>query len=153
MSYIAKRTLILPCIVHYKYSYISYLLGPSEPILHINRATATTVFLTWKMPSRPNGIIRQYELQYQRIGSRKTMTQSTNGRKLTDIVTGLIGDTEYQFIVRAFTRAGAGPWSDAVAGRTGECNAHVMHLHIIHHWKRHCDTKPLTFINVSLVVF
>jgi len=86
--------------------------------LLINRATATTVRLSWKIPSQPSGTITQYELQYQIVERKKVMKQATDG--LTDIVTGLKKDTEYQFRVRAFTRVGAGPWSGTVIGRTGE---------------------------------
>jgi len=98
-------------------SIISSLTEPNEPTsLHVNSTTAAMVSLQWKMPSQPNGIITKYEIQYQTTSSSQTVSATS----ATHTVTGLVGDTEYQFRVRAFTRVGAGPWSNLVIGRTGE---------------------------------
>ena len=90
---------------------------PNKPTsLHIDSATAAMVSLSWKMPSRPNGIIIKYEIQYQTASNSQTASVTSAAHK----VTGLVGDTEYQFRVRGYTRVGAGPWSNPIIGHTGE---------------------------------
>ena len=74
--------------------------------------------VSWKIPSQPNGIITQFQLQYHVTNSNQTVTISIIG--VTHILSGLASDTEYQFTVRAFTRVGASPWSDVVISHTGE---------------------------------
>ena len=93
------------------------LTVPNKPTsLHIDSATADVVSLSWKMPSQPNGIIIKYEIQYQTASNSQTVSVTSAAHK----VTGLVGDTEYQFRVRAYTRVGAGPWSNPVIGHTGK---------------------------------
>jgi len=70
------------------------------------------------MPRQPNGIITHYELQYHTTINNQIMTLTIIG--VAYKLTGLVADTEYQFRVRAFTRVGASPWSNAVIGHTGE---------------------------------
>ena len=104
---------------------VFYLTEPTSIAqLHIDDATATTVHLSWKIPKNPKGVIIKYEVRYHRTenGRSKIVRRiNTQGFYVSSFnLIGLVGDTEYQFRVRAFTRVGAGPWSNLVIGRTGE---------------------------------
>ena len=74
--------------------------------------TDTTVTLSWLPSSMPNGIITEYRVRFSRSDNSDNYIQDTRNNILMYTVTGLAGNTEYTFAVRAFTRVGSGPYSD-----------------------------------------
>ena len=94
----------------------------------MDSVTDTTVTLSWMTPNPTNGIITQYELQYQVCSDVDYITLSPLNNAVTRTVTGLSFDTEYCFRVRAFTviSLGASPWTEIVMGRT--CKSCVMQV-------------------------
>ena len=72
-------------------------------------------------PDTTNGIITQYQLQYWRSDSSTNITPlNITNDTLTYTVTGLSSNTEYVFIVRAFTAVGHGNASNEVTDYTGK---------------------------------
>ena len=80
--------------------------------------TDTTVTLSWMSPDPPNGIIRNYGIQYS-ISDRDYTSISTNTTVLTYTVTGLSTNTEYDFRVRANTVVGCSDPSNVVTAFVG----------------------------------
>ena len=79
--------------------------------------TDTTVTLSWNIPSMPNGIITQYQVQYRIANSNDTYGSNEVNTTTTDLtytVTGLNTNTQYDLRVRAFTVVGRGPSSNVV---------------------------------------
>ncbi|XP_048586044.1 ephrin type-A receptor 4 isoform X3 [Nematostella vectensis] len=97
---------------------------PGKPeITAVEKVDLTHVRVIWKL-LRPNGIITSYELEYHVTG------KSANEKALTINATRATVDVDrdkgYQFRVRAQTRLGYGPFSDAVglqAGQTGSSSS------------------------------
>ena len=99
--------------------------------LIVNSVTDTTVTLSWMTPVPPNGIVTQYDLQYRRCAGGSYTTLQPLNNEVTRTVTGLAVNTEYCFIVRAYTviLLGPGPWTDEIRGRT--CKSHMIQVIII----------------------
>ena len=72
------------------------------------------VTLSWMAPDTPNGIIIQYEVQYS--------VNSTSLGNFTDTmmnaVERLSPSTIYTLHIRAYTRVGAGPFSNSITVMT-----------------------------------
>ena len=98
------------------------ITAPTAPkSLMIVSITNTTVSLSWMPPDTPNGIITQYQLQYRRSDSSTNITSlNISNANLTYTVTGLSSNTEYLFIVRAFTVVGHGNASNEVNDYTSK---------------------------------
>uniref|UniRef100_A0A8B9HI88 Ephrin type-B receptor 3 n=1 Tax=Astyanax mexicanus TaxID=7994 RepID=A0A8B9HI88_ASTMX len=82
------------------------------PTVHLMRATASTLSLSWLPPERPNGVILDYEIKYQERGesfSHTVTAQSSSAR-----VEGLKSGKVYTVQVRARTVAGYGTYSNPV---------------------------------------
>ncbi|XP_065903762.1 protein sidekick-1-like [Dysidea avara] len=71
--------------------------------------------LSWMPPDTPNGIIIQYEAQYS-VNSTTSLEQFTD--TLMGTVEGLLPVTIYTIQIRAYTRVGAGPFSDSITVMT-----------------------------------
>ena len=87
--------------------------------------SSTAIRVTWEeVPAiDQNGIITQYEVEYnQSTFSGATMYNTTTVDSSTLMVdlTGLEEYVEYSIRVRAYTSAGAGPYSDTVNVTTSE---------------------------------
>jgi len=97
----------------------------------VNSVSDTTITLSWLEPSPPNGMIRQYELRYKRCADTTYALLQPVNNAVTRTVTELIIDTEYCFIVRAYTvlSLDPGPQTNEVRGRT--CKLHVFQVIII----------------------
>ena len=66
-----------------------------------------------------NGDITGYSVQYEEVGSGSTQTTPVSGGSATEAtISGLISSTNYSIQVVAKTRAGTGPYSDAVINKT-----------------------------------
>uniref|UniRef100_A0A3B4CHL1 Ephrin type-B receptor 3 n=1 Tax=Pygocentrus nattereri TaxID=42514 RepID=A0A3B4CHL1_PYGNA len=82
------------------------------PTVHLMRATASTLSLSWLPPEQPNGVILDYEIKYQERGesfSHTVTAQSSSAR-----VEGLKAGKVYTVQVRARTVAGYGTYSNPV---------------------------------------
>jgi len=66
-------------------------------------------------PDTPNGIIIQYEVQYSGNGITSLVTFTDT---LMGTIEGLSPDTIYTLQIRAYTRVGAGPFSDSITVMT-----------------------------------
>ena len=97
-----------------------FLTVPSAPRSLTLDVTDTTVTLSWMPPDMPNGIITQYQIQYRRTSSGSSFGNNQVTTDLTDIVTGVMTGTAYDFIIRAFTVVGRGPPSDIVSVLIGK---------------------------------
>ena len=89
------------------------------------------VTLSWMAPTTPNGIIIQYEVQYS-VNSTTSLVNFTH--TLMDTVGGLLPATIYTLQIRAYTRVGAGPFSDSITvttlpERKLECTFSLLSLH------------------------
>ena len=88
----------------------------------------TTVTLSWMSPDPPNGIIRNYRVQYKRSDSSSYNSTDTMTDDLTYTVTKLMTGIEYDFRVRAHTVTlepkYRGPFSEVVTTLVGkvECD-------------------------------
>ena len=85
----------------------------------------TAIQVTWnEVPAIDrNGIITQYEVEYNQTtfsGATMSATTTVNSSTFTVDLTGLEEYVEYSIRVRAYTSVGAGPYSDVVIERTQE---------------------------------
>ena len=79
----------------------------------MDNATDTTVSLSWMIPDLSDGDIIEYHVEY-----RPKLPCSKRTKSLSNMVTGLLPDTEYEFRVAAVTAGGYGPYSDTVCYST-----------------------------------
>ena len=76
------------------------------PVVIVPVPSLVQIAITWSEPAMPNGIITDYEVSYGKKNSSRLSSASTS--LMTNFsVRVKLGD-EFIFIVRAFTRAGAG---------------------------------------------
>ena len=90
--------------------------------------SSTTIAVMWDGVVRidQNGVITMYEVMYTplEIFDGAIMTRTTNVTDLSVLLMDLEEYVNYTISVRAFTNAGAGPYSDPVTVLTnedGEC--------------------------------
>ncbi|XP_040841245.1 usherin [Ochotona curzoniae] len=78
--------------------------GVPESILppRITAPSAEALHLSWSVPEKPNGVIKEYQLR--QVGQGLILTDTTDRRQHT--VTGLQPYTNYSFILTACTSAG-----------------------------------------------
>ena len=102
---------------------------PSDSPQNVQATTlsSTTIQVTWEaVPAiAQNGIIISYEVLYVPLitfnGTLQSMfLNSSNGQELSEILIELEEFVEYNISLRAYTSAGGGPFSEAVANRTFE---------------------------------
>ena len=87
--------------------------------------SSTAIRVTWdEVPAiDQNGIITQYEVEYNQStfsGATMYSTTTVDSSTLTVDLTGLEEYVEYSIRVRAYTSVGAGPYSDVVNVITSE---------------------------------
>ncbi|XP_039517199.1 ephrin type-B receptor 3 [Pimephales promelas] len=82
------------------------------PTVHLMRATAGTLSLSWLPPERPNGVILDYEIKYQERG--ESFSHTVTAQHTSAKVEGLKAGTVYVVQVRARTVAGYGRYSSPV---------------------------------------
>uniref|UniRef100_A0A8C1YUD9 Ephrin type-B receptor 3 n=1 Tax=Cyprinus carpio TaxID=7962 RepID=A0A8C1YUD9_CYPCA len=88
-------------------------ISPSAvPTVHLMRATAGTLSLSWLPPERPNGVILDYEIKYQERG--ESFSHTVTAQHTSAKVEGLKAGTVYIVQVRARTVAGYGRYSSPV---------------------------------------
>ena len=89
--------------------------------------SSTEIQVTWEpLPAiARNGIITTYEVQHEPLITfgvqlESMLVNSSGGLELSLILTGLEEFVEYNITVRAYTSAGAGPFSETVTNVTFE---------------------------------
>ena len=93
--------------------------APGEPDAPtVSSASVTSVTVTWTAPSNPGPAITSYDLQYRigKSGDFTTGPEDVSG--LSEPITGLAEDTEYEVQVRATNDDGDSGWSEAGSGST-----------------------------------
>ena len=93
------------------------LIGPvTTPCsLAAENVQSTFMTLSWMSPDTPNGIIIQYEVQFS-VNSLASLVNFTD--TLMGTVEGLSPSTIYTLQIRAYTRVGAGPFSNSITVMT-----------------------------------
>lgn len=98
-------------LIHY-YLLLHKILEPSAPrSLSADDIQSTSIILSWLPPNTPNGIIMQYEVQYN-ADNETSFVNFTATRMRT--VGGLSPSKVYTLQVRAYTKVGAGPFSNNI---------------------------------------
>lgn len=101
--------------------------GPFFPVpdspprsIDIHAVSSHVVQVKWKPPPRSdrNGEILQFEVRYYEKGAREETETSLNTSVTSIDVKGLKERTYYAFMVRAWTSAGAGHWTNQVFYKT-----------------------------------
>ena len=100
--------------------------------------SSTEIMVTWEEVDAidRNGIIINYEVQFEPLQLTETLTTSSvNTTDLTVVLSSLQEYVEYDISVRAYTSVGPGPYSDPVTERTLEDRKLVcIHLILVHYW-------------------
>ena len=85
------------------------LLAPTAPSGVTAAASAGSILVSWTPPD--GSIVATYEIEYRVSGSTVRETASVTGAETLFIHTNSLGDTEYQYRVRAVNTAGASGWT------------------------------------------
>ena len=85
------------------------LLAPTAPSGATAAASAGSILVSWTPPD--GSIVAAYEIEYGVSGSTVRETASVTGAETLFIHTNSLGDTEYQYRVRAVNAAGASGWT------------------------------------------
>ena len=104
---------------------------PSMPLnVTVANKTSTTLLVTWRPPSTPNGVLISYELQYTGISSENPVPSffyqpqfinvSIQIPEASILLSDLVPYSNYTISVRAFTSAGPGEYSEVIEDRTEE---------------------------------
>jgi len=109
-----------------------FFIGPAAVpcSLTAENVQSTFVKLSWMSPCTPNGIIIQYEVQY-------SVNRTTSLINLTDTLMGTVEElspsTIYTILIRAYTRVGAGPFSNSITIMTLSPREFIIrHVHVIY---------------------
>ena len=86
------------------------LLAPTAPSGATAAASAGSILVSWTPPD--GSIVATYEIEYGVSGSTVRETASVTGAETLFIHTNSLGDTEYQYRVRAVNAAGASGWTE-----------------------------------------
>ena len=102
-------------------------IAPASPPSSVSAAalSSTSIQVNWtEVPAIDrNGVITQYEVEYnQTTFTEVTMYNTTvvNSTMFTTVVTGLEEYVEYSIRVRVYTSVGPGPYNDVVTVTTNE---------------------------------
>ena len=74
-----------------------------------NCTSVSTIAITWREPTEPNGIITTYEIYYK---TSNGLPKYINTNKTQYIIEDLLSHTNYTIGVRAYTITGPGEWSN-----------------------------------------
>jgi len=90
--------------------------------------SSTSIRLQWDAPPRKhrNGEIVLYEVLYHQQRP-STVDWTTNTTEQSVMVEGLETSTDYNFMIRAYTAVGPGPWSNRLPFRTFPHREHHSH--------------------------
>ena len=116
------------CPKLYYRSHYNCIINPTEPATPPQNVSATAISSTkitviWReVPAiDQNGIITNYEVQFEPLQFTETlMTSTVNTTDLSIVIDSLEEYIEYSISVRAYTSVGSGPYSDPVIERTLE---------------------------------
>ena len=109
-------------------------LTPPAPTVGLVTPSGNTMTIAWSAPAvdRGTGVI-SYDLRYIPTAADKTDSSSwtvvenvwaaNSGGNLQHVITGLVGNTQYDVQVRAVNSAGAGAWSETATGATTTAEA------------------------------
>ena len=97
------------------------MIAPGLPNVMLNSTTATTISLSWSVPS---GSVDSYEVTWERDTSGECPDEDEGNTTITDgstgyTITGLEEDSSFTISVTAINVAGSAV-SDPVTGRTTE---------------------------------
>ena len=95
---------------------------PGQPSVTVSSTTATTISLSWSVPS--GSVVDSYEVVWERDTSGECPDEDEGSATITDgstsyTITGLEEDSSYTITVTATNAAGSAA-SDPVTGMTGE---------------------------------
>jgi len=101
---------------------------PPTGIANVNLKdiSSNSVLMSWDAPPRPNGQILDYETILSAQQDSFELTNVTTSRNIR--ITGLQADSTYTFKVRARTRAGFGPFSNAIEIQTTKSSENGIFL-------------------------
>ena len=106
---------------------ISYIVEPVSPPGEViaDSLSSTSIRVNWtKVPAiDQNGVITQYEVEYnQTTFPEVTMHNTTvvNSTMFKTVLNGLLEYVEYCIRVRAYTSQGPGPYTNAICVTTDE---------------------------------
>ena len=108
-------------VIYISFSYPEPLTPPQN--VQANAASSTAIMVTWEevLPIDQNGIITNYEVQYEPLQFMESLdTMFVNVTDMAVNLTNLQEYVEYNISVRAYTIIGPGPYSDPVTERTLE---------------------------------
>ena len=96
--------------------------APGQPSVTVNSTTATTISLSWSVPS--GSVVYSYEVVWERDTSGECPDEDEGSATITDgstsyTITLLEEDSSYTITVNATNAAGSAV-SDPVTGMTGE---------------------------------
>ena len=97
--------------------------------------SSTEIMVQWSAVLGPdaNGVITNYEVQF--LPHREFEGYQLNGSVITDDLSIVLADlqefVEYDISVRAYTSAGAGPYSEPISIRTMDDGERDMYIELI----------------------
>ena len=114
------KKIIIFCF-HYYYTLTEPATAPRN--VEATAESSAEIMVTWEevVAIDENGIIINYEVQFEPLEFTETLTTSfVNTTDLTVVLRSLQEYVEYNISVRAYTSVGPGPYSDPVTQRTLE---------------------------------
>jgi len=107
--------------------------APGQPSVSVSSTTATTISLSWSVPS--GSVVDSYEVIWERDTSGECPDENEGSTTITDdstsyTITGLEEDSSYTITITATNAAGSAV-SDPVTGMTGEASEGLTDMVII----------------------
>ena len=104
---------------------------PGQPSVSVDSTTATTISLSWSIPS--GSVVTSYEVMWQRDTSGDCSDEDEGSMSITDIstsltLTGRQENSSYSITVTATNAAGSSAVSDTVSAVTGEAGYYFLPL-------------------------
>ena len=105
--------------LYYKYLYVVFLfIVPDTSVTNITAiaVNSSTITISWDevVEEDRNGVITKYDVCVEGAGGACVIVVTVYAPDTQVSISGLINDTEYSIIIRAYTSAGAGPYSQRV---------------------------------------
>ena len=120
--------------------FLTFIAPTSGPLnVQVSNTSSTSLSITWVRPpsSETHGVIRQYDIRYQRVDCNSSATALSNwahkivdGSILSSDITNLVKWSCYAVQIRAVTIKN-GVWSYKVQQRTSE-DGIIIYLYKIH---------------------
>ena len=121
--------IVLLQIIHVLFSYPGPVTPPQN--VQANAASSTEILVTWEevLPIDQNGIITNYEVQYEPLQFMESLdTMFSNTTDMAVNLTNLQEYVQYNISVRAYTSVGFGPFSTEITERTFE-DGRCLYMH------------------------